>query len=76
VLTIVNGLAQIKNNCSSISELTGFDYCTADTINTVDLQSVLDYTDFVGLTGRVTFNGNDRVGKRHSGNPLLCRPTI
>lgn len=52
-------LEQIQNNCTGLSEETGIAYCNATEISTSDLERVIGIAQFNGLTGPISFQGND-----------------
>ncbi len=63
VYSIYAGLLQINTNCTAISEVLDFDYCSAETITSSQLQRVIAISSFEGLTGFIQFDPGSPIGK-------------
>ena len=57
-MAVAETLNNIKNNCEAFQDL---DICGKEELTPADFTAALRETEFDGLTGRVTFLGNDRV---------------
>ena len=62
VYSIANALGQIKNNCTGLTEASGFDYCNTPNITSNLLGQAIRQSTFYGDTGSISFSGNDRQG--------------
>lgn len=58
VFLISETLNRITNDCESFEEL---DICGKEEITPADFTAAMRSTEFEGLSGFVTFQGNDRV---------------
>ena len=58
VFLVAETLKRIQNDCESFEEL---DVCGKDELTPADFTAAMRSTEFDGLTGRITFVGNDRV---------------
>lgn len=58
VFLVAETLKRIKDDCESFEEL---DICGKEELTPADFTAAMRSTEFDGLTGRVTFVGNDRV---------------
>lgn len=58
VFLVAETLNKIHNDCESFQDL---DICGKEELTPADFTAALRATEFDGLSGRVTFSGNDRV---------------
>lgn len=58
VFLVAETLRRIKDDCESFEEL---DICGKEELTPADFTAAMRSTEFEGLTGKVTFVGNDRA---------------